>query len=211
MHWNWHWLSALGNAALVLPLFGCTILLLAMQSPAGRTTARRWLNATAAACVLVAGSKIAFYGWGTGVKAWNLAMPSGHATLALAFWPVLLAVLVPERRRWRYLATATGVALGVACALSRVALRAHPPSEAIAGCAIGLAAMAMAVPPMQLRLTIPRSGLAAAGLMALLLWANPHSLHLPSERWLARAGAWLSGQPTPVSRRLWPPSFKPHG
>jgi membrane-associated phospholipid phosphatase len=188
-----------------MPVFACTVVLLARQSPAGRIAARRWLVATCAAGVLVAVSKIAFYGWGTGVKAWNLAMPSGHATLALALWPLLLAALVPVQRRvWRHLSMTIGILLGIACAGSRVVLHAHPLSEAVAGSVIGLVVMAIALPAMQtLQLVIPRGVIMGAGLLVLLLWAVPYSLHIPTETWLARSGAWLAGRQAPVARKDW--------
>ncbi|GAB3355383.1 hypothetical protein GCM10027430_23200 [Lysobacter tyrosinilyticus] len=186
-------------------MFACALLLLAKQSQAGGIAARRWLMASCAAGFVVAASKIAFYGWGTGVKAWDLAMPSGHATMAFALWPVLLTTLVPvERRSWRHLATALGITLGIACAWSRVALRAHPLSEAIVGSVLGLAAMAVVLPSIKaLRLGPSHRFVAVAVLVALLASAVPYSLNIPTEAWLARSGAWLAGRPAPVVRKDW--------
>ena len=116
MHWNSYWWAALGNSALILPLLAGVVALLATQSADGRHDARRWLLASGVAFSAMALSKIAFYGWGIGIHPLRLASPSGHATLAMAFWPVFLALLAPaERRSWRNAGIAIGFAIGLLC------------------------------------------------------------------------------------------------
>jgi len=203
MQSGWQLLSSIGNGALLLPLLACTATLLVLQSREGRTAARRWVAATAIAGLAVVASKIAFYGWGTGVRAWNLTSASGHAALALATWPVLLPLLVPPSRPGlRILMLAGGTTLGLACAWSRLALDAHPWPEVLAGVALGGIATAVTMPCIRgLHLTLPRSSLILGLLLALGTWhlippINPES-------WFARAGAWLAGRDAPVSRQAW--------
>ena len=60
------------------------------------------------------------------------SFPSGHATTAMAFG-VALALLFP-RLRWVFLC------IGMWIAISRMFVRAHYPSDVLAGCLIGGAA-----------------------------------------------------------------------
>jgi len=202
VHWNW--VSTLGNAALILPLLACAAAVLATQSPAARRGAWLWLATAVAAIGLVAACKIAFYGWGVGVRAWQLASPSAHVLLAMAFWPVFLALLVPVQRPVpRGGAIVAGVALGVLCGWSRLATHAHSVSEVLAGAGIGAIAAGLALRAVRgLRLAIPRMAMAAALGMLILGWTRP-TLKLPGERWLAQCGAYLAGREAPVSRADW--------
>ena len=68
----------------------------------------------------------------------SMGFPSGHATAAGAFFGALIYLLAPlpspARRTGRVLAV---IAIALV-AVGRVALRAHWPSDAIAGVALGL-------------------------------------------------------------------------
>ncbi|MFC5577716.1 phosphatase PAP2 family protein [Lysobacter niabensis] len=283
MHWSWF--SALGNSALILPALACVLALLATHSDEGRHDARRWLLASGLAFGAMALSKIAFYGWGVGIHALRLASPSGHATLAMAFWPVFLALLAPNAAphppcghllpaggekdlrpggekdlrpggekdlrqkdlrcaagaeemplrpgpasepptsprlrgegplraakqgegtypHWRTAAATTGFALGLLCSLSRVVTHAHTVSETIVGATAGaLVALATLRELRTERLPMARGAFAAILLLgALALWSRWHPLRLPTEHWLARAGAHLAGRAAPVSKGEW--------
>jgi membrane-associated phospholipid phosphatase len=205
MHWNWHWPSALGNAAQVLPLLACVALLLAMQSREARRGAAQWLIVAVAAGGIVAASKIAFYGWGTGVHAWNLTTPSGHTVGALVFWPVFLALLVPPAQTgWRRTAIALGVALALLCGMSRWMIHAHPLSEVLAGLAVGGLATLITLHALRDRhLALSRAATIAGLLFALGACSLLQPFALPSERWFAQCGAWLAGRDAPLSRKLW--------
>jgi membrane-associated phospholipid phosphatase len=69
----------------------------------------------------------------------SMGFPSGHATAAAAFFGAVIYLSAtlpsPARRATRILAGACIVLVGVA----RVALRAHWPTDAVAGIALGLA------------------------------------------------------------------------
>jgi len=69
----------------------------------------------------------------------SLSFPSGHATAAAAFFGAicyLAGALPPPARR---LVRAAAIAMIVLVALARVILRAHWPSDAVAGIALGTA------------------------------------------------------------------------
>ena len=126
--------------------------------------------------------------------------------MATAFWPVAVAALAGNSPRWRWLGALIGLVLGGAVAVSRVALHAHPVSEAAAGFAlgalvagVGLSALKTRHTPATLRRVFP-AGLAA---VALLMGAGRWVPHLPSEDWFQRLGVALSGRDSPVDRGQW--------
>ncbi|WP_052631773.1 phosphatase PAP2 family protein [Pseudoxanthomonas suwonensis] len=206
MTWNWHLFIAPGSALFVLPLVLALGGLLALREPAARGAVLRWWCAVGLAAALVAASKIAFYGWGTGIRAWDLTCFSGHTVMALAFWPVALALLVPPRRRaWRRTAAGLGWLIGALVGISRVPLGAHPPSEVLAGAALGVAAAVYGLHALR-DYRWPRGPTAALGALCLLaalwLWRHPAPT-LPSERWFATIGATLADRDSPVDRHQW--------
>ena len=128
----WKALTLLGDAVLVVPLLIGLAVWLRVRPAAPRlsnTELLQWASIVAASLALVAGSKIAFYGWGTGIRRWDLTCFSGHAVLAWLLWPALFALLVPpQQRALRVTATLAGAALATFVAWSRVPIGAHPPS-----------------------------------------------------------------------------------
>ena len=206
MGWRWEVFIAPGSALFVLPLVALLGVVLATGDRSARGPVLRWWCVVAVAGGLVAASKIAFYGWGTGIHAWDLTCFSGHTVMALAFWPVALALLVPPRRRaWRRAATVIGFACGLLVGISRIHLGAHPASEVLAGTLLGGAAAACGLhalrhhrwPPVPTVLT----GLACL-LVAARLSRHPAPT-LPSERWFATIGTALAGRDAPVDRHRW--------
>lgn len=203
---SWTWLTPLGNAVLLTPLIATTVLILLWRARGQRWDVLRWPMALLVAVAVVAASKIAFYGWGFGVKSWNLTGYSGHAVLALAFWPVFLMLLVPVRfATLRPLLMLVGVALGLAVGYSRVVLGAHPPSEVLVGLILGGLVAAIGVGHLhRLDLGVPMATTLLAAMIALPLWRPEWtSAHLPSERWFARMGTELSGREKPFRRATW--------
>lgn len=69
----------------------------------------------------------------------SLAFPSGHATAAAAFFGAVIYLAQALPPRTRRLVRACAVAAIVLVALARVMLRAHWPTDALAGVALGLA------------------------------------------------------------------------
>ena len=81
----------------------------------------------------------------------SLGFPSGHATAAAAFFGAVIYLAGSLRRAWvRSAVRAVAVTIIVLVAVARVVLRAHWPSDVLAGVALGLglasaAALAAAV------------------------------------------------------------------
>jgi undecaprenyl-diphosphatase len=68
-----------------------------------------------------------------------LGFPSGHATAAAAFFGAVFYLAATRTGVTRWLLRALAVGAILAVAVARVMLRAHWPSDAIAGVALGLA------------------------------------------------------------------------
>jgi len=206
---SWFHLSALGGLNVTA--------LLALAVAAWLAGARCWRLALAwcllfGAALLVAGaSQMAFLGWGIGLRAFDFTGFSGHATRAAAVFPVALALLVEGRGRGRErvrAAALAGAALAVIVAIARVKVGAHSPSEAVAGCLLGLGAAGLFLARMQsARAHSPRPlllGLLAAAL--LLPRADPVNAH----QWLTAASLKLSGNDRVWLRRGWQPAQGPY-
>jgi hypothetical protein len=101
----------------------------------------------ALAAVIVTATKIAFMGFGWGIASIDFTGMSGHAMLAAAIYPVLVAVFIPPTETWRAVAMALAAAVVALVAVSRVAIDAHSASEVLSGCAVGALAAAVAIGP----------------------------------------------------------------
>ncbi|WP_326533337.1 phosphatase PAP2 family protein [Pseudorhodoferax sp.] len=132
------WLSVthLGNSMLLLP--AALVLALWLLADGERARALVWALGFGAAVLLVLASKLAFLGWGLGSATLDFTGISGHATMATSV--ITLALWLPFAHRGprvQAAALATGLAIGVLVGISRLVLRAHSPSEVVAGCLLG--------------------------------------------------------------------------
>jgi membrane-associated phospholipid phosphatase len=134
-HSAWSAVTNLGNAGLLLPA-AAVISALLLAARAWRL-AGWWSLGFALAVGLVVASKVAFLGWGIGIRALDFTGVSGHAMLAAAVLPVLGFLLTRDRGGVSALAISCGVALGVAVGWSRWVLGMHSLSEVLAGLALG--------------------------------------------------------------------------
>jgi undecaprenyl-diphosphatase len=83
-----------------------------------------------------------------------MGFPSGHATAAAAFFGAVLFLagsLTPPARTWVRIGAIAGIVL---VGMARIILRAHWPSDALGGIALGLALAAAAA----LLASRPRAG-----------------------------------------------------
>jgi hypothetical protein len=197
----WIAITRFGGAGLTLPLAIAIALWLAL----GYTwrLAATWLGLLGVAIGVVALSKIAFLGWGVGVRELDFTGVSGHAMLSTAVYPVALFLML-LRTRWPVRATgvALGLAAGVAVGLSRVVLDAHSPSEAVAGCVVGAFAAVVFVwwswdaKPEQLHV-VP------IAVSLLMLTVALHDVRVPTQRWITHIALHLSGHERPFIRARW--------
>jgi membrane-associated phospholipid phosphatase len=222
----WSHLSALGGLNVTA--------LLALAIAAWLVGAHCWRLALAwcllfgTAMLIAAASQMAFLGWGVGVRALAFTGFSGHATRAAAVFPVALFLLLERRglrredrrketrpggqdRRganWLRAAVLAGAVLAAAVAVARVKVGAHSPSEAAAGCLLGLACAGLFIA--RTRTAQDRSpqplllGLLAA--TVLLPRADPINSH----QWLTAAALKLSGSDRVWLRDPWQPARNPY-
>jgi hypothetical protein len=202
---NWSRITHLGDAAFVLPLLVAAIVGLAIQGPTQRRAAFQWALIITTSLALVAASKIAFYGWGTGIRRWNLTCFSGHTVSAWLAWPALLMLMPPARSRaLRIASLVAGIAIAACVGWSRVPLGAHPVSEVIAGTLLGAAAAAWIIRALWNH-AFDKSGIAtlAVALLALALLTQAGLKRPYTEGWFQKIGTSLSPANYPVDRSQW--------
>ncbi|MBN3821634.1 phosphatase PAP2 family protein, partial [Paraburkholderia sp. Se-20369] len=205
----WISITAFGGAGLTLPLAVTIAVWLALGYSWRRAAA--WLAVLAGAIGVVALTKIAFLGWGIGIRAWDFTGFSGHAMLSTSVYPVVLFLtLIRTRTPVRLLGIVLGLAAGVAVGVSRVALAAHSPSESITGCIVGaLAALIFIAGSWHAqphRWSVP----AVVASLALVTVAL-HGIAVPSHRWVTKVALQLSGHERPFVRARWKanPNYRP--
>lgn len=147
----WHVFTWFGDSGLLLPASLLIVVLLAW-SRATRVTALQWCLVFGAGSVVIAGSKLAFLGWGIGSARLNFTGFSGHTAISTSVWPVLLWLAASQCtvRRPDLLTAAAGLrlalvlgwAFGAAIGVSRLAVFAHSVSEVVLGFLLGMAVSA---------------------------------------------------------------------
>jgi len=205
----WISITALGGAGLTLPL-AVTIAIWLVLGYSWRRAAA-WLAVLGAAIGVVALTKIAFLGWGIGIRAWNFTGFSGHAMLSTSVYPVaMFLILIRTRTPVRLAGIALGIAAGVAVGVSRVALDAHSPSESITGCIVGaLAALVFIYGSWHAE---PHRWSVSAVVTSLaLVTVALHGITVPSHRWVTQVALQLSGHERPFVRARWKanPNYRP--
>jgi membrane-associated phospholipid phosphatase len=159
-----------------------------------------WLGLLGAAGALVALTKIAFIGWGVGVRAWDFTGISGHALMSTAVIPVALFVaLLPTRGAIRGAGVALGLAMGVFVGVSRVVLNAHSVSEVVAGCALGAVGFVLIAWKAESGKLSPAP--VAASLAAVVVAL--HGIPVPTQQWITVIALDLSNHERPYVRARW--------
>lgn len=188
-------LSVMLPAAAVIALW-----LLAARSPRALGA---WL-ATLLACYLpVALSKLAFKGWGLGIRWLDITVISGQAMNATLMLVVLTSLLARQiRSAWRWPAALAALAVAWWYGLFQVAAASHPRSEAIAGCLLGMAGALLFLRHLE-RLALRRipAGVLILGLLA--IGTATQAPRLPIEAWLDRLALSLSGRSVAFAPSDW--------
>lgn len=168
-----------------------------------------WCLVFGGAMAVAAASQIAFIGWGVGIRALSFTGFSGHATRAATVFPVALFLLVERQpRRVRLAAVAAGSLLAVAVALARIRIGAHSPSEAVAGCVLGLGAAALFLARARAAQDCSPRPLLLGLLAATILL--PHADPVYSHQWVTAAALKLSGRDRVYLRDGWQPAQGPY-
>ncbi|WP_244816837.1 phosphatase PAP2 family protein [Caballeronia sp. Lep1P3] len=193
--------TALGSIGVMLPVALAAAAWLALGYRWKYTF--EWLGLLGAGSGAVALSKIAFIGWGIGMRDLDFTGISGHAFMATSVLPVALFVaLLPARGAIRAGGVAIGLLLGAAVGGSRVAVNAHSWSEVVAGCILGafvalaFARIAWQAEPGKLSPTPVAASLAAV-VVAL------HGVPVPTQHWITEIALGLSGHERPYVRARW--------
>jgi len=131
----WRTLSALGDSRWLLPM---ALILLITLPRADARLKWQWLLAIAVTAGVTLASKLAFMGWGIGIKSVHFTGFSGHAAMSSVVYPVVGVLLAGPGKRARAIGLVIGALLATAIAWSRIPLHAHSLSEVIAGLALGL-------------------------------------------------------------------------
>lgn len=207
----WPHLSALGGLEVTAPVALAVALWLACVRD--WRLARTWCLLFGAALAIAALSQMAFIGWGVGIESLAFTGFSGHAMRAAAVFPVALFVLMDKTRgAWQRGVVLAGVLVAVGVAVARVKVGAHSPSEAWAGCLLGLgtAALFMArAGARAARTDAPRPWPLLMGLAATVILV-PRVGPMDSHQWLTAVALKLSGHDRVYVREDWAPTADPY-
>jgi membrane-associated phospholipid phosphatase len=153
---------------------------------------------------VVVATKMAFIGWGIGIRAIDFAGFSGHTMRTAAVMPVL-CYLILQRARFgiRLSGVLLGLSFGIVMGLSRVALHLHSLSEVAAGWVLG-AAVAIAfirIASASLNKHVFKP-MRIALCLAVLLPA-PYVHPSPTQEWLTDFTLYFTGHEQPYPRAGW--------
>ncbi|WP_322053348.1 phosphatase PAP2 family protein [Paraburkholderia bannensis] len=197
----WTSITNLGGAGLTFPLAAAIALWLA----AGYSwrMAASWVALLGAAIGLVTLTKIAFLGWGVGVRSYDFTGLSGHAMMSTSVYPVAFFLMLQGARpTLRAAGVALGLVVGVVVAFSRVVLDAHSPSEAVTGTIVGaLTALVFVRYWWKARSGGISTAVVTVSLAALTVAL--HDVRVPTHRWVTDIALTVSGHDQPYVRAKW--------
>ena len=140
---NWQWVSFFGDSTVLLPSAAAVFMVLFLRRPS-RQIAWQWGLLFGITGAIVSASKLAFMGWGIGIRELDFTGFSGHTALSTAFWPIFLWLLCARGSvALRRTAMVMGCLLAGLVGYSRLAIHAHSLSEVIAGLLLGACGSAL--------------------------------------------------------------------
>jgi len=152
---------------------------------------------------LVAATKIAFAGWGYGIRSLDFTGFSGHAMRATAITPIFFYLMLRRARPTvRNAGIAAGILFGLLITFSRLVVHAHSESEAISGFALG-SMVAFAFMWLTRRCAMPKFSpwLIAVSLAA--IGSSPVAPPAPTETYVQKIAVYLSDREKPFTRNDW--------
>jgi membrane-associated phospholipid phosphatase len=197
----WEKITFFGDSVVLLP--AALIIAIWLTAARGWRMATVWCAVFGLGLFIVAASKVAFIGWGIGIRSLDFTGFSGHAMRATAVIPVMMYLLMQQAApSARQAAVVFGFGVGALLSLSRVMVGAHSLSEAVLGGLLGVAVSGTF-------LWIMRGGYAAvthrwliAFTMAGMLGTS-HAQPAPTHRWISSVALYLSGNDKPYERSMW--------
>lgn len=140
---NWQWVSFFGDSTVLLPSAAALFVVLLLRRPS-RLLAWQWGLLFGITGTIVCASKLAFMGWGVGIREIDFTGFSGHTALSAAFWPIFLWLLCARGTvALRRVAIVAGYMLAGLVGFSRLAIHAHSTSEVVAGLVLGCCGSAL--------------------------------------------------------------------
>ncbi|EFB2347817.1 phosphatase PAP2 family protein [Escherichia coli] len=171
---NWQLISFFGDSTVLLPSAAALFIVLILRKTS-RLLAWQWSLLFGITGAIVCASKLAFMGWGLGIRELDYTGFSGHSALSAAFWPIFLWLLSARfSAGLQKAAVATGYILAAVVGYSRLVIHAHSDPEVIAGLLLGVAGSALFL-LLQKRTsdcdykTIPWGGIACLVMFSLIL------------------------------------------
>ncbi len=197
----WLQLTAFGDSAVLAP--GALIIAAWLAAGQAWRGALRWCSLFGLGLLLTVSSKIAFIGWGIGVRAIDFTGVSGHTMLATSIYGTGLWLAVPRSQPGlRTMGMVVGLLAGGLIGLSRLALDVHSPAEVVAGFVIGALVCLGFVASSQ---DMARPGISP--LMMVTVWvmvmAGLYGDKAPTDNLIDQAALRLSGHERPFRRATW--------
>lgn len=163
-----------------------------------------WSMLFSVGTAIVVATKIAFIGWGIGIRAIDFAGFSGHAMRATAVLPVLFYLMLERApRSLRAIGALAGLAGGVLVGVSRVVVNAHSVSEVVLGVLLGAS---VSIGFLWVASNTLRRHVITPLRLSLCVLAALHAPYVhpaPTQKWLTRVTMLISGHEQPVSRGAW--------
>lgn len=132
----WLFMTRWGNSLLLLP--AASWICVSLWAGGDRRIAWRWALLFGGAVAVVLATKLAFLGWGVGIRSLDFTGVSGHSTLAASVLPMLAWWLTQDQApATQRRAVGAGWGLAMMVGLSRVLLSTHSVSEVVAGLLLG--------------------------------------------------------------------------
>lgn len=196
----WPLITRFGDSSLLLP---CALFIYAwLLYRRDFRSAHCWLLPFGLVSAATVASKLAFMGWGIGIREWNFTGISGHSMMAASVLPVLCSLLARGRPAWRLAAAAAGAVLAVLVGVSRLEINVHSPAEVYAGLAAGLCASTVF-----LGLTLRRlPSLSPLLLVVVLLLGSLQGVtgvRAPTHQMLERIASYMANRDKPYKRGQW--------
>jgi len=198
---SWMTISSFADAGAMLP--AVAIIAIGLIMGHSWRAVLWWCLLFFVSMTLVLITKIAFVGWGLGIRTLDFTGFSGHAARATAVAPVLCFLLLQKARpAVQSFGVVLGLLFGVVVTISRLVLHVHSVSEAVAGCALGAAVSLSFIWIIGSSHKFVFSPLMATVCLAGLLIA-PVTEPTPTQRWIVEISLYISGHDRPYVRDGW--------
>ncbi|MCF7065041.1 phosphatase PAP2 family protein [Klebsiella variicola] len=140
---NWQFVSFFGDSTVLLPSAAVLFIILLLRK-SSKYVAWLWALLFGMTGAIVSASKLAFMGWGVGIRELDFTGFSGHSALSAAFWPIFLWLLSAQSSSaLRRVSVVVGYVIAGLVGYSRLMLQAHSISEVIAGLLLGTCGSAL--------------------------------------------------------------------